>query len=751
MIRSCLSNCAICLCNLFTIVVPTVMKMSVTLPNFVPASVHTVLTVASPLRMSPFVGETSVLRVYTQIDLFWSQFSLDHSLSSSAQHKLERKMVSSNFHQIWMSNLHAGCFLLLLIIGFAYIMISHDIACVLPVSVFYFHPFLSFFLFFLFFHSFLFFLSFSLSLFSLINSFKQASWWQMASKSSILATSVEKPTPIDAEPLNLWNWDELEMAPTDRVHAVLGELIWVAIMGGPRDTTIRVDLGVPSSFPSARSVFVVTTSVEELWMQMDHEFFLRCQEVNQILLTALEAEWGLPKAPSSTLPSLLQLPTPTARLAVWQRYLLSPTPARFGLERSVPLPKPVMIKSATKATLTHKRNHLNHRVVFDNDLDLKLESVPKGISTVFLFPLYHALRSKTELHAVTNLPAFVPAAKLVLHRIAITDLSHELQVMLRRTTASATDTFREPVSPTSFAPFETSNSTTVQSQRFDLNAYRVLAPSAPIPFADRFYANNDMTKLPKEPDTLPRCVWRVNLVEALSRLVTDNLIISPSEPSEWWLEISLQPPRGITPPGRADALYETSWVPFFFMQIAPDFQHKDLSLTHILDGPASIPLSLSNQLLTAIQLPHSWLWGETSLHFALAMDKCPGRSAPRLNPTVFQYVAHNSESKWFHDVSRISVVSHWLAPIVCHPQQHELTLTIIAPTDRKLTYRAYTLCMYECLLNVRMQDQQSSPSGAFLIVLLDPLCLYSATISYDLLQRYETWFICGNLCVQLSN
>jgi glycosylphosphatidylinositol deacylase len=52
-----------------------VVRAAATLPNFVPGSIHTLLAVASPLRAPPYLGDSSIDRMYSRIESFWSHLN----------------------------------------------------------------------------------------------------------------------------------------------------------------------------------------------------------------------------------------------------------------------------------------------------------------------------------------------------------------------------------------------------------------------------------------------------------------------------------------------------------------------------------------------------------------------------------------------------------------------------------------------------------------------------------------------------
>ncbi len=51
-----------------------VARTALTLDSFLPGSVHTLVTVASPVRASPYLGDASVPRLYDAVHQFWAAF-----------------------------------------------------------------------------------------------------------------------------------------------------------------------------------------------------------------------------------------------------------------------------------------------------------------------------------------------------------------------------------------------------------------------------------------------------------------------------------------------------------------------------------------------------------------------------------------------------------------------------------------------------------------------------------------------------
>lgn len=186
-----------------------VVRFAATLPNFVPGSVHTIVSIASPVRASPYLGDASIPALYASTHRFWSRFRAAPQLHNNIADEASANQRQPN---------------------------DDDTAIALA----------------------------SLRV-------RVQRMWSAAAKSRSLldrvavhsgdknAQSIPAATAAFSRRMP-WNWDWrhgslANVSCSQHTTAVLSDIVWVSIMGGARDTIVRTELGdTRGLFDESRSV-----------------------------------------------------------------------------------------------------------------------------------------------------------------------------------------------------------------------------------------------------------------------------------------------------------------------------------------------------------------------------------------------------------------------------------------------------------------------------------------------------------------
>jgi hypothetical protein len=314
-------------------------------------------------------------------------------------------------------------------------------------------------------------------------------------------------------------------------------------------------------------VFATSASVDHLWMQFDHDFGIRCQQLLHVLLHALNQQQRLARTASMAVGGALRVPRADLRVDVWRRWFATLAPARLGLGRGRGggsgcgvgnegghrgninqgagtgmhcagrvVNESVLAAHGTPSHVTSYTAHLRHPrpqshspassddspvYLVRTGSALYLPSVASGSVTTYLIPFPPGPRAlNSDIEIVSNIPG--PFVSVSMRAIASADLPL-LDELLSNASAvnrlhsdsvldgNAHSNANDQIAPHVRIPFAAWSRIHIQSSSSSctLDHFHVAMPPSTVTFEERFALRFDAARVPTPSDALAGSLWRI--------------------------------------------------------------------------------------------------------------------------------------------------------------------------------------------------------------------------------------------------